>query len=173
MHDIFLMLNFKVLNQDETPLFYSSVFSEGVVNNADSIVIFNAVLQSLDFSSINCLIALKLYWTFLYPFFTSTALGIAVSCFCSCFLLLIIIASSFLYVEHTVNKQKWQSLWHNCVVLDCKASSSKACYLVLYVYDHMLHFLFLFHLKVVFEKIIIGLLNFNELFVGNLVDIFI
>ena len=60
MHDIFLMLNFKVLNQDETPLFYSSVFIEGVVNNADSVVIFNAVLQSLDFNSINCLIALKL-----------------------------------------------------------------------------------------------------------------
>ena len=151
MHDIFLMLNFKFLNQDETPLFYSSVFGEGVVNDAASIVIFNAV-QSLDFSSIDCLIALKFLWTFLYPFFTSTTLGIAVSCFCSCFLLLIIIASSFLYVEHTVNKQTWQSLWHNCVVLDCKASSSKACYLVLYVYDHMLDFLFLFHLKVVFEK---------------------
>ena len=60
MHDIFLMLNFKVLNQDETPLFYSSVFGEGEVNDADSIVIFNAVLQSLDFNSINCLIALKL-----------------------------------------------------------------------------------------------------------------
>ena len=44
MHDIFLMLNFKVLNQDETPLFYSSVFGEGEVNDADSIVIFNAVL---------------------------------------------------------------------------------------------------------------------------------
>ena len=59
MHDIFLMLTFKVLNQDETPLFYSSVFGEGVVNSADSIMIFNAV-QSLDFSSIDCLIALKL-----------------------------------------------------------------------------------------------------------------
>ena len=172
MHDIFLMLNFKFLNQDETPLFYSSVFSEGVVNDAAFIVIFNAV-QSLDFSSIDCLIALKFLWTFLYPFFTSTTLGIAVSCFCSCFLLLIIIASSFLYVEHTVNKQTWPSLWHNFVVLDCKASSSKACYLVLYVYNHTLDFLFLFHLKVVFEKIFIGLLNFNELFVGYLVDIII
>lgn len=59
MHDIFLMLTFKVLNQDETPSFYSSVFGEGVVNSADSIMIFNAV-QSLDFSSIDCLIALKL-----------------------------------------------------------------------------------------------------------------
>ena len=78
MHDIFLML--KVLNQDETPLLYSIVFGEGVVNDATSIVLFYAV-QSLDVSNIDLLTALKLLGTFLYLFFTSTALGIAVSSF--------------------------------------------------------------------------------------------
>ncbi|KAF5740589.1 Sodium/hydrogen exchanger 1 [Tripterygium wilfordii] len=67
----------QVLNQDETPFLYSIVFGEGVVNDATSIVLFNAV-QSLNFSSINALTALKLLGTFLYLFFTSTALGIVV-----------------------------------------------------------------------------------------------
>lgn len=66
----------QVLNQDETPLLYSIVFGEGVVNDATSIVLFNAV-QSLDFSDIDILTALKLLGTFLYLLFTSTALGIA------------------------------------------------------------------------------------------------
>nr|POE53970.1 sodium/hydrogen exchanger 3 [Quercus suber] len=67
----------QVLNQDETPLLYSIVFGEGVVNDATSIALFNAV-QSLDVSNIDLLTALKLLGTFLYLFFTSTALGIAV-----------------------------------------------------------------------------------------------
>ncbi|BFG37019.1 hypothetical protein CerSpe_232930 [Prunus speciosa] len=66
----------QVLNQDETPFLYSVVFGEGVVNDATSIVLFNAV-QSLDVSDISALTALKLLGTFLYLFFTSTALGIA------------------------------------------------------------------------------------------------
>ncbi|XP_030959512.1 uncharacterized protein LOC115982214 isoform X1 [Quercus lobata] len=66
----------QVLNQDETPLLYSIVFGEGVVNDATSIVLFNAV-QSLDVSNIDLLTALKFLGTFLYLFFTSTALGIA------------------------------------------------------------------------------------------------
>ena len=90
MHDIFLML--KVLNQDEMPLLYSIVFGEGVVNDATSIVLFNAV-QTLDVSNIDLLTALKLLGTFLYLFFTSTALGIAVSCFSGCFFLLLIFVS--------------------------------------------------------------------------------
>uniref|UniRef100_A0A2N9JBS0 Cation/H+ exchanger transmembrane domain-containing protein n=1 Tax=Fagus sylvatica TaxID=28930 RepID=A0A2N9JBS0_FAGSY len=68
--------HYVVLNQDETPLLYSIVFGEGVVNDATSIVLFNAV-QSLDFSNIDILTALKLLGTFLYLLFTSTALGIA------------------------------------------------------------------------------------------------
>ncbi|KAJ7950703.1 Sodium/hydrogen exchanger [Quillaja saponaria] len=67
----------QVLSQDDTPFLYSIVFGEGVVNDATSIVLFNAV-QSLDLGSINAITALKLLGTFLYLFFTSTALGITV-----------------------------------------------------------------------------------------------
>ncbi|OWM85391.1 hypothetical protein CDL15_Pgr019015 [Punica granatum] len=66
----------QVLSQDETPFLYSIVFGEGVVNDATSIVLFNAV-QSLDVSNISGLTALKLLGNFLYLFFTSTILGIA------------------------------------------------------------------------------------------------
>ncbi|KAL5995836.1 hypothetical protein ACLOJK_025907 [Asimina triloba] len=66
----------QVLNQEETPLLYSLVFGEGVVNDATSIVLFNAV-QKYDFNNITAFAALKLLGTFLYLFFTSTALGIA------------------------------------------------------------------------------------------------
>ncbi|ESW16752.1 hypothetical protein PHAVU_007G182200 [Phaseolus vulgaris] len=67
----------QVLNQDETPLLYSIVFGEGVVNDATSIVLFNSV-QSLDFSSTTSMTALKLLGTFLFLFCSSTALGIVV-----------------------------------------------------------------------------------------------
>ncbi|XP_073223253.1 sodium/hydrogen exchanger 1-like [Cicer arietinum] len=67
----------QVLSQDETPLLYSIVFGEGVVNDAMSIVIFNSV-QTLNFSTINPITALELLGTFLYLFCTSTILGIAV-----------------------------------------------------------------------------------------------
>ncbi|RXH82326.1 hypothetical protein DVH24_036667 [Malus domestica] len=66
----------QVLNQDETPFLYSIVFGEGVVNDATSIVLFNAV-QSLDVSNLSALTALTLLGNFLYLFFTSTLLGIA------------------------------------------------------------------------------------------------
>ncbi|GAB4855505.1 monovalent cation:H+ antiporter, CPA1 (nhx1) [Ancistrocladus abbreviatus] len=67
----------QVLSQDETPFLYSIVFGEGVVNDATSIVLFNAV-QSLNFSNLSAMTALSLLGTFLYLFFTSTALGIGV-----------------------------------------------------------------------------------------------
>ncbi|KAJ4719523.1 Sodium/hydrogen exchanger [Melia azedarach] len=65
----------QILSQDETPFLYSVVFGEGVVNDATSIVIFNAV-QSIDINNIDGTIVLKLLGTFLYLFFTSTVLGI-------------------------------------------------------------------------------------------------
>ncbi|GLT75038.1 hypothetical protein SLA2020_467920 [Shorea laevis] len=40
----------QVLNQDETPLLYSQVFGEGVVNDATSVVLFNAI-QSFDLTN--------------------------------------------------------------------------------------------------------------------------
>ncbi|PWA89499.1 Na+/H+ antiporter [Artemisia annua] len=42
----------QVLNEDQTPLFYRLVFGEGVVNDATSVVIFNAV-QNFDLFQIN------------------------------------------------------------------------------------------------------------------------
>uniref|UniRef100_A0A2P2L0H8 Sodium/hydrogen exchanger n=1 Tax=Rhizophora mucronata TaxID=61149 RepID=A0A2P2L0H8_RHIMU len=65
----------QVLNQDETPLLYSLVFGEGVVNDATSVVLFNAI-QSFDLSHISPRIAGQFVGSFLYLFFTSTMLGV-------------------------------------------------------------------------------------------------
>lgn len=70
----------QVLNQDETPLLYSLVFGEGVVNDATSVVLFNAV-QSFDLSHIDGVTALQLIGNFIYLFISSTLLGVFVS-FC-------------------------------------------------------------------------------------------
>ncbi|KAL2229820.1 UNVERIFIED_CONTAM: Sodium/hydrogen exchanger 1 [Sesamum indicum] len=65
----------QVLNQDETPLLYSLVFGEGVVNDATSVVLFNAV-QNFDLSHINTSVAFQLIGNFIYLFITSTVLGV-------------------------------------------------------------------------------------------------
>ncbi|KAL6548453.1 monovalent cation:H+ antiporter, CPA1 (nhx1) [Orobanche gracilis] len=65
----------QVLNQDETPLLYSLVFGEGVVNDATSVVLFNAV-QNFDLSNINTAVALELVGNFFYLFISSTVLGV-------------------------------------------------------------------------------------------------
>nr|BAP90754.1 vacuolar Na+/H+ antiporter [Nelumbo nucifera] len=65
----------QVLNQDETPLLYSLVFGEGVVNDATSVVLFNAI-QSFDLSHINSSIALQFIGNFFYLFVSSTMLGV-------------------------------------------------------------------------------------------------
>ncbi|CAI0447794.1 unnamed protein product [Linum tenue] len=67
----------QVLSQEDTPLLYSLVFGEGVVNDATSVVLFNAI-QRFDLSHITSSIALQLLGSFLYLFFTSTLLGIAI-----------------------------------------------------------------------------------------------
>ncbi|KAI3755905.1 hypothetical protein L1987_55714 [Smallanthus sonchifolius] len=61
-----------VLNQDETPLLYSLVFGEGVVNDATSVVLFNAV-QKINADTLNGQTALRIFLDFLYLFSTSTA----------------------------------------------------------------------------------------------------
>ncbi|XP_042480457.1 sodium/hydrogen exchanger 4-like isoform X2 [Macadamia integrifolia] len=66
----------QVLNQDETPLLHSLVFGEGVVNDATSVVLFNAV-QKLDVSTFDGWAALHVFRDFLYLFSTSTVLGVA------------------------------------------------------------------------------------------------
>lgn len=68
----------QVLHQEETPLLYSLVFGEGVVNDATSVVLFNAI-QKLDINKIQGWTAFHVFTDFLYLFFTSTVLGIAVS----------------------------------------------------------------------------------------------
>ncbi|XP_009604452.1 sodium/hydrogen exchanger 1-like isoform X1 [Nicotiana tomentosiformis] len=67
----------QVLNQDETPLLYSLVFGEGVVNDATSVVLFNAI-QKLDLSNINSRVALSFTGNFFYLFLASTLLGVSV-----------------------------------------------------------------------------------------------
>lgn len=54
----------QVLSQEQTPFLFSAVFGEGVVNDTTSIVLFNAV-QSINFSDIDALTALKLLGNFL------------------------------------------------------------------------------------------------------------
>ncbi|KAL6968430.1 Sodium/hydrogen exchanger 3, partial [Sarracenia purpurea var. burkii] len=63
-----------VLNQDETPLLYSLVFGEGVVNDATSVVIFNAI-QKVDLSHVNSGIVGQFIGNFLTLFIKSTLLG--------------------------------------------------------------------------------------------------
>ncbi|KAK9945579.1 hypothetical protein M0R45_011087 [Rubus argutus] len=63
----------QVLNQDETPLLYSLVFGEGVVNDATSVVLFNAI-QRFDLSHITSTIATEFFVNFFYLFLTSTCL---------------------------------------------------------------------------------------------------
>ncbi|XP_024023675.1 sodium/hydrogen exchanger 4 [Morus notabilis] len=65
----------QVLHQDETPLLYSLVFGEGVVNDATSVVLFNAI-QKIDVTRLSALTPLNVIRDFLYLFLTSTALGI-------------------------------------------------------------------------------------------------
>ncbi|XP_055816845.1 sodium/hydrogen exchanger 2 isoform X2 [Solanum dulcamara] len=66
----------QVLHQDETPLLYSLVFGEGVVNDATSVVLFNAI-QNFDLTSVNLSIALSFLGNFFYLFLASTLLGAA------------------------------------------------------------------------------------------------
>lgn len=67
-----------MLNQDDTPLLYSLVFGEGVVNDATSVVLFNA-LQRFDLSHVTSGDALQFSSSLLYLFVMSTLLGVAVS----------------------------------------------------------------------------------------------
>ena len=67
-----------MLNQDEAPLLYSLVFGEGVVNDAKSVVLFNAI-QNIDLNHFDALVLLQFIGKFLYLLFTGTVLGVAVS----------------------------------------------------------------------------------------------
>ncbi|OEL29135.1 hypothetical protein BAE44_0009846, partial [Dichanthelium oligosanthes] len=66
----------QVLSQDETPFIYSLVFGEGVVNDATSVVLFNAI-QNFDLGNINTTKLLNFIGSFLYLFSTSAIIGVA------------------------------------------------------------------------------------------------
>ncbi|KAL6654318.1 hypothetical protein ACP70R_007783 [Stipagrostis hirtigluma subsp. patula] len=68
--------DYLVLNQDETPFLYSLVFGEGVVNDATSVVLFNAI-QNFVIADISSSNLVKFVGSFLYLFSTSTFLGVA------------------------------------------------------------------------------------------------
>lgn len=68
----------QVLNQEETPFLYSVVFGEGVLNDATSVVLFNAI-QRFDLSHITSTNVMQFIGNFLSLYFTSTVLGVAVS----------------------------------------------------------------------------------------------
>lgn len=61
---------------------YSLVFGEGVVNDATSVVLFNA-LQNFDLNQIDAIVILKFLGNFCYLFVSSTFLGVFVSLFYS------------------------------------------------------------------------------------------
>ena len=67
-----------MLNQDEIPLLYSLVFGEGVVNDATSVVLFNAI-QNYGQEHIDVVVVFDFFANFFYLFLTSTALGASVS----------------------------------------------------------------------------------------------
>ncbi|XP_019193033.1 PREDICTED: sodium/hydrogen exchanger 4 isoform X2 [Ipomoea nil] len=67
----------QVLHQEETPLLYSLVFGEGVVNDATSVVLFNAI-QKIDVNKLDGWALASVLLDFLYLFSTSTALGVGV-----------------------------------------------------------------------------------------------
>lgn len=70
----------QILHQDETPLLYSLVFGEGVVNDATSVVLFRAV-ENLDLTEIDVFTILQMLGEFVYLYLTSTLLGVAVGLF--------------------------------------------------------------------------------------------
>lgn len=72
----------QVLNQEETPLLYSLVFGEGVVNDATSVVLFNAI-TNFDLSNMNATVALTFAYKFLTLFVLSTLLGVFVGLLCA------------------------------------------------------------------------------------------
>lgn len=99
----------QVLNQDETPLLYSLVFGEGVVNDATSVVLFNAI-QSFDLTHLNHEAAFQFLGNFFYLFLLSTGLGVAVSPFSSLycsFVWLLLARSSVNYNFFVIHLADW------------------------------------------------------------------
>ncbi|KAK1412531.1 hypothetical protein QVD17_33866 [Tagetes erecta] len=91
----------QVLNQDETPLLYSLVFGEGVVNDATSVVLFNAI-SNFDLSDMNYYTALDFAINFFKLFMLSTFLGVCVGLLCALIIRLLKLGSSGQSTDHEV-----------------------------------------------------------------------
>ncbi|KAL9262771.1 Sodium/hydrogen exchanger 4-like protein [Drosera capensis] len=87
-----------VLHQDETPLLYSLVFGEGVVNDATSVVLFNAI-QKLDVTTAGGWYTVHVLGDFLYLFTTSTTLGIVTG------LLIAYTLKTFYFGRHSTDRE--------------------------------------------------------------------
>lgn len=72
----------QVLNQEQTPIVYSLVFGESVVNDATTVVVFN-VIQKFKLSAGSSTIAQHFVGDFLYLFIASTFLGVIIGLLCS------------------------------------------------------------------------------------------
>ncbi|PKA51344.1 Sodium/hydrogen exchanger 4 [Apostasia shenzhenica] len=88
----------QVLHQEETPRLYSLVFGEGIVNDATSVALFNAV-QKINVSKIGSRTALHVFGNFLYLFSTSTIMGIAMG------LLTAFALKSFYFGRHSTDRE--------------------------------------------------------------------
>jgi len=88
----------QVLSQDDTPLLYSLVFGEGVVNDATSVVLFRAV-QKLTFDNFTGAEVMKIGGSFLELFFSSTILGIAIG------LLSAYIIKTLYFARHSTDRE--------------------------------------------------------------------
>lgn len=103
----------QVLNQDETPLLYSLVFGEGVVNDATSVVLFNAI-HSFDLNHIDLQTALHFSGNLLYLFLTSTMLGVLVTV-------------SLYFIFHAHNTTCSYCLWYSTLGLTYISPCSLVC----------------------------------------------
>ncbi|KAF2288385.1 hypothetical protein GH714_007197 [Hevea brasiliensis] len=88
----------QVLRQDETPLLYSLVFGEVVVNDATSVVLFNAI-QKMDSTRLNSMKTLRIIGDFFYLFLASTALGITTG------LVIAYILKTLYFVRHSSSRE--------------------------------------------------------------------
>ncbi|XP_071738264.1 sodium/hydrogen exchanger 3-like isoform X2 [Rutidosis leptorrhynchoides] len=79
------LCTFQVLNMEETPLLYSLALGEGVVNDATSMVFFNAI-KRFNLSDMNPVAALSFGRGFITLFVCSTFLGIFVGLLCAYFI---------------------------------------------------------------------------------------
>lgn len=92
-----VMMMMQVLNQDETPLLYSLVFGEGVVNDATSVVLFNAI-KSFDLERFDHGLVLQFFGNFLYLFIASTMLGVLVTNYLALYLILMYTSQSIFFI---------------------------------------------------------------------------